>query len=656
MNFFEAQELAKQRTGRLVFLFGLAVLGTLLACYAAAMFLVGGGRLWDPMIFAVTTLVVTGIVGISILVKRAQLSEGGPAVASMMGARRIVAASASELEKRLLNVVEEMSIASGVPMPGVYVMDEETGINAFAAGMGTQDAVVAVTRGTLERLTRDELQGVVAHEFSHILNGDMRMNMRMTSVLFGILVLGLIGRGLLEAMGRGRVRVGGKKDNPAAVLLGIGLALLIIGYVGYFFGRLIQSGISRQREFLADASAVQFTRYPQGIAGALMKIGGAAQGSHVEASRAGEFRHFFFAEGTSSWLSGMFATHPDLGTRIKAVLPAWDGKYVATAEPAGLGGGAAGLARNAWEQGERPEGEEAGAPPPLPRAAAPMANLAGDLAAGGGRPAPAKIPYAAGSAVANAGRLADEHFEKARELLGRIPAGLRMAAESTADAPALVAALLLHGQSLPAGLACKDPVSAVRLADLHGQSAALEADLRLPLVQIAINPLRALTAPQRVAMMEEIRRLMALDGETTPFEFAVFAMVARTLGVQASAADEAGGQVHSFQAVGEDLRVMLSALAWSGAEDEAGARRALAAGFAQLKVVEGATELLSAEACTAQRLLGAMQRVGGASLPIRRRFLTAASHVAGSDGTITLAEAELLRAMALAVDCPLPVW
>lgn len=650
MNFFEAQAQAKQRTGRLVFLFVLAVLGTLLACYAAAMFLFGGGQLWNPAIFAVTTLVVTSIVGISILVKRSQLSEGGPAVASMMGARRITGASASELEKRLLNVVEEMSIASGVPMPGVYVMDEEPGINAFAAGMGTQDAVVAVTRGTLERLTRDELQGVVAHEFSHILNGDMRMNMRMTSVLFGILVLGLIGRGLLEAMGRGRVRVGGKKDNPAAVLLGIGLALLIIGYVGYFFGRLIQSGISRQREFLADASAVQFTRYPQGIAGALMKIGGAAQGSQVEASRAGEFRHFFFAEGTSSWLSGLFATHPDLNLRIKTVLPTWDGKYVATAEPAGLGGGAAGLARNAWEQGERPEGEEAGTPPPLPRAAAPMANLAG------GQQAPAKIPYAAGSAVANAGRLADEHFEKARELLGRIPAGLRMAAESTADAPALVAALLLHGQGLPAGLACKDPLSAVRLADLHGQSATLEADLRLPLVQIAINPLRALTAPQRVAMMEEIRRLMALDGETTPFEFAVFAMVARTLGVQATAAEEAGGQVHSFQAVAEDLRVMLSALAWSGAEDAAGARKALAAGYAQLKVVEGATELLEAEACTAQRLLGAMQRVGGASLPIRRRFLTAASHVAGSDGTITLAEAELLRAMALAVDCPLPVW
>jgi Zn-dependent protease with chaperone function len=302
MDFFEAQARAHQRTKRLVFLFAFAVLGTVLAGYASVMFgLRYAGDIerqtrptgsrhqaaktalftgwWEPRIFLWTAGGTLAVVGFASLYKWSQMRAGGSAVAEMVGGRAVDLKTTDLRERKLLNVIEEMSIASGIPMPAVYVLEDEPGLNAFAAGLTSSDAAVAVTRGTLDKLTRDELQGVIAHEFSHILNGDMRLNVRITAIVFGILVIGLLGRGLIQALFRGRVRSGGKKKGgEIPVILAIGLALMIIGYVGYFFGRLIQAAVSRQREFLADASAVQFTRNPGGITGALKKIGGYALG------------------------------------------------------------------------------------------------------------------------------------------------------------------------------------------------------------------------------------------------------------------------------------------------------------------------------------------------------------------------------------------
>ena len=313
MDFFEAQERARKRTKRLVFLFAFAVLGTVLAGYAVSWLLLHNlgsyqgytrdsyGRrvyresassqpLFDPKLFLLVTGGTVTVVGLASLYKWSQMRTGGSAIAEMVGGRPVDLKTTDLRERKLLNVVEEMSIASGIPMPAVYVLEDEPGLNAFAAGLTTSDAAVAVTRGTLDKLTRDELQGVVAHEFSHILNGDMRLNVRITAIVFGILVIGLLGRGILRSLGRGRVRTGGgKKGGGIALILAIGLALLIIGYIGYFFGRLIQAAVSRQREFLADASAVQFTRNPGGITGALKKIGGyALGGEQVQRELAGE--------------------------------------------------------------------------------------------------------------------------------------------------------------------------------------------------------------------------------------------------------------------------------------------------------------------------------------------------------------------------------
>src|SRR5262249_2273093 len=191
--------------------------------------------------------------------------------------------------RKLLNVVEEMSIASGVPMPEVYLMPDEKGINAFAAGTAPDNAVIGVTEGCVRHLKRDELQGVIGHEFSHILNGDMRLNMRLIGVVFGLLCIMLVGRVMLDAFIRGgspRSSSARNANPPPIFLLAIGL--IVIGWPGAFFGRLIQAAVSRQREFLADASAVQFTRNPLGLAGALKKIGGLAYGSRLDSAHAAE--------------------------------------------------------------------------------------------------------------------------------------------------------------------------------------------------------------------------------------------------------------------------------------------------------------------------------------------------------------------------------
>src|SRR5262245_13975953 len=333
-TFFENQHLARRNTKVLVLMYLLAVIAVIMAVdlVLAATYgfnfvdappgkaLTLAGRfkavpkaiyLWGAL---GTALVIFVVSGWNVM----QLASGGKAVAEMCGARRVSPDTRDPLERRLVNVVEEMSIASGVRVPAVYVMDDERGINAFAAGYEVSDSVVAVTRGTLEALNRDELQGVVGHEFSHILNGDMRLNIRMIGVLAGIVFVGSVGDFLMRSQREVR-------DSRASIpIFAAGLALLIIGYVGLFFARLIKAAVSRQREFLADASSVQFTRNPDGIAGALDQIGVAAQGSLIAERHAEDMSHMFFGQGITVRRSGLFDTHPPLEERIKQAHPRFD--------------------------------------------------------------------------------------------------------------------------------------------------------------------------------------------------------------------------------------------------------------------------------------------------------------------------------------------
>ena len=329
MNFFDAQDDARRASRWLVIVYvvatALIVAGVTLVVAVAFGILsesgyASGGA--DPTGFLATVAILTTlfIVGAT-LYRIAVLSTGGSRVAQQLGGTLVPTDTGDPLRRRLRNVVEEMSIASGVPVPEIYVLEAEHGINAFAAGYAPGDAAVAVTRGALELLERDELQGVIAHEFSHILNGDMRLNIRMMGVLFGIMALGLIGRMILRSTRHASLVSRNRgKGAPAVLVIGLGFALL--GAIGVFCARLIKAGVSRQREYLADASAVQFTRQTDGIANALKKIGGYSGSSYIREADPEEISHMLF--GTGSKLFGWFATHPPLTERIRALDPDFD--------------------------------------------------------------------------------------------------------------------------------------------------------------------------------------------------------------------------------------------------------------------------------------------------------------------------------------------
>lgn len=645
MDFFEAQARAKKRSGRLVALFALAVLGTILAAYVAGLLLIRymgedygrmvGDGLWHPRLFLGITGGTLLVVGCASLFKWQQYSAGGSAVAENLGGRRVDPRTTDLNEKRLLNVVEEMAIASGTPVPAVYVMDDEPGINAFAAGLTTSDAVVAVTRGTLEKLNRDELQGVVGHEFSHILNGDMRLNMRLSAMVFGILVLGLLGRIVLSSFRHTRVPRSRNEKNGGGVVIfviAVGFALLVLGYVGYFFGRLIQAAVSRQREFLADASAVQFTRNPAGIAGALKKIGGYALGSSLQSAKSAEIGHFFFAQGFRSMFGGIWATHPPLDERIRAIDTTFDGKFFEPPQVVDVA-----LESFITAGFAKPQG-------------------AGSVAARGHAPLP---PALATAAVAAIGTLTPAQLANAQSLLESVPAGLRNAAHDPNTAPVVLYGLLLAtepalratGRQIVTNRAGSE--ASALLDHLEPALAAITPEQRLPLLQLALPSLRQLTPGALDTFIETLDELVHADGQMSTFEFALQKLVIHTLDLRREPG-RAITQYHSFNAVGDELSIVLSALAHAATSDPAFAPQSFAAGASHLKLVEAKLQFLPREAASFAKLDKALDKLAAASLPIKQRTLLAAAQVVGADGRILITEAELLRAIAAALDCPMP--
>jgi len=327
MDFFTNQAEARKRTGRLIFLFVLGLIGIIGVTYFLIAwvnaFAVYGNQfelqdLLDYTLFIWVSFFTTLIVGLASLWKISQLKSGGGAyVAESMGGRLLDPNKADSQEKILLNVVEEMAIASGVPTPPVYIMNKEVGINAFAAGGRPDTAIICVTRGTLEKLDRDELQGVIGHEFSHILNGDMKINIRLMGLLFGILVLWLIGNYAIRSSMY--ARYSNESRGSTFIFFALGIGLMAIGGIGCFFGRLIQAAVSRQREYLADASAVQFTRNPEGIGSALKKIRDDQYQSIVFNPGSAAISHMFFAQSFLSGPHSWFATHPPIERRIARI-------------------------------------------------------------------------------------------------------------------------------------------------------------------------------------------------------------------------------------------------------------------------------------------------------------------------------------------------
>ncbi len=639
MDFFEAQARARKRTGRLVVLFALAVIGTIFAGYTVAMLIfrsqIGGGA-WQPGIFAAVAAGTLLVVSIGAGVKWAEYRGGGAAVAEGLGATRVDPGSADLARRRLLNVVEEMSLASGVPVPTVYILEDEPAINAFAAGLTTNDAVVTVTRGTLEKLNREELQGVIGHEFSHVLNGDMRLNMRIGALIFGILLIGLAGRGILEGLGRGRVRVSSRGKGGGqgvALILALGIGLLIIGYTGYFFGRLIQAAVSRQREFLADASSVQFTRNPSGIVNALRKIGGYALGSSIQTTKSEAIGHFFFAQAFGSAFGGLWATHPPLDERIRAIDPAFDGKYIEPAEVVDV-------EHEPWTRKGHPADVAGFAPGALARTAA-RTRL--------------QNPQAV---VASAGTLTLEQVRDAQLLLQGLPDILREAARGPDSAMALIYGLLLaetpdlRSRQLRLVAEQAGPQVEAALRRIEPVLPALRAEQRLPLAQLAQPALRSLPAATIERFLGTLDAIILSDESVSPFEFALQKTVQRALDLGRKP-DATVIQIYSFNAVVGEISTVLSALARSGSVEE-DVQAAFDAGAAQIKLIEGDLRLQPPESSRLPALGAALDRLATASPIIKQRMLVAAAHTVSADNVLRAPEVELLRAVAATLDVPIP--
>lgn len=654
MDFFEQQAKAHRKTKWLVFYFVLAVAAMIAAVYVAALLIFSGIQAhhyyrydegqpqfaaWNPQIFFGVSIAILGIVGIGSAYKTMSLSAGGSAVSELMGGRLINTNTTDPNERKLLNVVEEMSIASGVPMPQVYVMDDEDGINAFAAGHKPGDATITVTRGCMKILTRDELQGVIGHEFSHILNGDMRLNLRLMGTIFGILCLAIIGRILLQtAQGGGR-----RGQNPLPIF---GIVLLIVGYIGVFFGRLIQAAVSRQREFLADASSVQFTRNPGGITGALKKIGGLGEmGSRLSHAHAEELSHMFFGNGVSEPLFSLLETHPPLADRIRVFEPTFDGNFPEV------------------RYDEQAEGQ--GEPQPSRPPRLPLPNIFGTVLSGailaGGVESPEPPVIKPHAVLPNLGNPTPLHLKYAEQLRDSLPDSVRAAAREPADAMALVYAMLmsndenqrtqqLAGLAQQAGAAVSEKTAA-----LFPDVSQAAAHAHLPMLTLAIGALKQLSREQYDTFSRTLNWLINSDGKIEMFEFVLQKIVLRHLDSRFHGATKPIIQYYSVKPLAPDCSVVLSALAIAGSKDGTEIQKAFDAGAPYLRAPDDSElGLLSSGECGVQQLDEALNRLVTAVPIIKKNLIEACVHVVGADGVILEGEAELLRAICDTLDCPMP--
>jgi Zn-dependent protease with chaperone function/uncharacterized tellurite resistance protein B-like protein len=638
-DFFQRQSDARRNTKWLVVMFTLAVIGivgtTMFATAIATSAMqqraaFRGDRFgrqpfpWQPALMS--GVAALGLIAGGSLFKIAQLSGGGTVVAERLGGRRVYPNSIDPTERRLLNVVEEMALASGVPVPAVFLLSEEMGINAFAAGHSPSDCVIGVTRGCAQQLTRDQLQGVIAHEFSHILNGDMRLDLRLMGVLYGILLMGLTGRELLRwgAFGGGRSS-DSRRDNSGLYLLAIGLTFMVVGFLGMLFGNLIKAAVSRQREFLADASAVQFTRNPEGIAGALKRIGAAVFGSKLIGPRAAEASHMYFAEGVAS----LFATHPPLNTRIRAIDPDWDGKY----------------------------------PPALPTDA--VVGVAADGAEGfieGVANAAAVDVYDMPVLVPTVQHAARQvaspteiHRTYVQQLLAAMPQPLVDAAHEPYGSRALIFALLLddNAEVRAAQLAALQKAAEPHVFELTLQLVVavhqLDVQGQLPLIDMALPALRALSVSQYNEFIKCFLALVDADRRISLFEWTLHHILLRHLRPQFEPVRSPQIVYYGLQQLGEQCSVLLSALARASQQDddaafEAGARQ----------IPEAKLRLLPEEACSLNALDQALRDLAQVAAKQRARLVGACASCICADEAVNVTECELLRAICDMLDCPMP--
>ena len=636
MNFFDAQDKARRSTRRLVILYLLATAGIV-----AGVTMVVAVVLWMagpidrhtpfaqfvpgilPLLAFVALLVAVFIMGATAY-KTSALSSGGGKVAESMGGTLVPPNVQDPALQRLRNVVEEMAIASGVPVPDIYVLEREGGINAFAAGYESGDAAVAVTRGTLDLLSRDELQGVIGHEFSHILNGDMRLNIRLMGILFGIMVISLIGRSILRGS-----HWTGRRARGQGVVVVAAIGLTILGWIGIFMARVIKAKVSRQREYLADASAVQFTRQTDGIANALKKIGGYQAGSYIQAADPEEVSHMLF--GTGARFSGLFATHPPLTERIQALDPGFTPSDYPVVN---LG------TRDSIANETRAAGLHGG----------PSATVAGGEA-----------PVDLTSTITDmVGDLGKEHLQIAAMIRSSVPETLYDAAHSHDLAYLLAVALVLDrsGKVSERQLGIVNErlgTERTRLIRQYYEDITQAGpEYRLPLMEIAYPALKRRPAPELNYLIDLARRLIEVDGEIDLYEYCYYRILVTNLNQAIKPLAKQRTNSASREPVRKAAIELLRIVARHGHDDIGAQEQAFRAGANAFGKWGSKFEFEADHDYSIQVLDHSLEVLLALNGEGKKALLNALTATAMWDRTLRLEEAELIRAICASLACPLP--
>ena len=642
MNFFESQDRVRTSTFQLVFLFALAVVMLIIMTNLLVMVVFGyidseqmqdGGTLllqMDWQTFAAVSAGVGVVVLAGSLYKIMALSAGGKAVAEALGGKLIPQNTDDLKQRKLLNVVEEMAIASGTPAPPVYLLVDEPGINAFAAGFSPRDAVIGVTQGTIDHLSRDQLQGVIAHEFSHIFNGDMRLNIRLMGVLNGILIIGIIGYYILYATSFSRR--GRSSGKGAGGILALAIGLMVIGFAGTFFGGLIKAAVSRQREYLADASAVQFTRNPDGIAGALKRIGGLEFGSKVENPGAPEVSHAFFAQGISRFMISLSATHPPLAKRILRIDPRWNGEFESS------------------DKTDLPrDEEEADKKEPMTREA--LAKKVATVVAGAAMADVAK-------AIDRIGNPTQETIDYARSLISELPLATKEAAREPHGARAVIYSLVLdpgqevRGRQLKHLQVHADPDVFVLTQKLIPAMDGLEIKYRLPLIDIVIPALKQLSIGQYTSFKENLIALIEMDSRVDLLEWSLQKILFNHLDGQFFKLTHTKARYSNLGALRKEIELFLSVMAHAGDQERNNIEAAFSAATNVLNF--SGLQLVAKNEIRLSHLDRALQKLAQLKPLAKPQLLKACAASVVHDQKISPVEVELLRAFSDVLDCPMP--
>ena len=607
MNFYEHQDQARKRTKIIVLLFIVAVLMIMTIVIVP----VGLMSEWNAGAIAIAAVFCVLIVGISTLVKLSQLNGGGHVVAEMLGGTELETVGGDPAQRKVKNIVEEMAIASGMPVPPVYIIEDDS-INAFAAGWSPSDAVIGVTRGCIEKLSRDELQGVIAHEFSHISHGDMRINIRLIGVIFGIMAIGItgwifvryIGPVVLHSASRSRSKDGAAGAGIGLAIILFGLFLIACGAIGTFFGRLIQAAVSRQREFLADASAVQYTRNPTGIGNALRKIGSIPKSSFSK--DAGQYNHMFFSQAVRS----LFASHPPIEERVARV-----------------------------------ENVDVSSIP-----VSSLTQSGGSIAAAG---------FSAGvikEGIRGAGAVQETYIDRAKTAIGHLPPALRESLNSGWSARLVMLALLVDGNHsgqnslLEKNLTEQELDELKTLVPLVG---GVDRASRLPMVDLAAPSLKQLSDKQQLSFAKLLRDVTKSDGVVTRFEWVLVSVIQKHLAnnVLNKLSQKSNKKLHSLA---ESVVVVLATLAYSGAETQEQAIGAFEHGLEDVRF--NSVDMPTLKACSIEVLHGALQKLQSLRFTEKQKFLQGCESCVEHDGKVTVAEAETIRAIGDVLDCPIPMF